>query len=1355
MLNSLPIRLLWHSFNWLTRLAIVMSAIMAVFVALLIILLRYWILPDIGQYHDRITASLSGAIGSPVTIGRIEGDWQGFQPHLNFFDVRILDEQQQPALVLPLVDSNVSWMSLLTAELRLASLEIDRPELLIRRDAQGHLFIGGVGLSKQGGDNNLADWLLRQSRIVVRNALIVWVDEQRNAPPLVLQDVNLRIESLFSHHRFALRALPPEELATPLDVRGDFRGASFDDLKDWRGQIFTQIDFTDVTAWRPWLDLPGIFCRGRGALRGWLGIEGGRVIGITADVALYDVVTKLADDVPEMRVFSLRGRAAWHEVEGGLEISTRRLAMRMQNGVELQPTDFYFLSTQQINLRPAGGVIRANLLQLDKLASLTRFLPLEAGLRLRLDAYAPRGVVSNLNAQWQGPLENPDGYKIKGRFENLAVNQVGKMPGFSGLTFDVDGNGEKGRLSINARKVIVDAPGVMREPIDFVTLTGLANWRRKGGELMIDVDNIAVANDDFAGNLYGSYQTRSGTLGVLDLTGRLTRGDVSRAARYTPLIALHQAGNDWLNGALLAGSTEDFRIRIKGNLSDFPLDGTEDVLFKIGGYAHDVVLEFDKRWPRIEKISGDFLIRGNMLEVKSPTATMAGARLKDVTVTLPDMTSQDLSLEVNGEAVAASDVFLQFIQQSPVSGYIGGVTDSMRAAGNAHLGLSLHIPLPGGHKAQAEAGMSEEPAEQAGRSRKPVKVFGTVSVQDNDIDLGGGLPVLRKTSGSLTFTESGMKAGGVQAEVLGGPAIIDVESDAGGVMHASVRGKTNFNVLRRTDPHPLLNYLHGSAAWDADISVAKKSAKVVINSDLQGISSNLPQPLAKRASEVMPLRFEKSNVLDGQDVITARLGNLLNVRLARRDEGGAMAIKRGAIYFGDQGDLSGRRKWPKKDGVWLAGTLPVLSLQGWEGLWESGGKAGEESGPSIGPSVGKPQAGLLKDAGQAAGDGMVLPIAGVNLHIEQLTGYGQNIAGLRVNAAKRGGGLAAKLSSSTLKGDVVWQPRAASTSTGSGQAASMGSGQGYDRNGKVSMHLNSLQLVKSERPASIAQPVKVTQQHLDKLPALEIAIENLQYDDKQIGRFELVGHPDGDDWRMRRLRITNPDGALMGDGIWHANNRSQVNLLLDISDAGKILERSSYPNTVKGGSGRLVANLSWGGSPNQFNYATLNGTLKLDTGKGRFLKMDPGAGKLLSILSLQSLPKRVTLDFNDVFSEGFQFDSINGNALVQDGVIDTQDFHIDGSSAKVTLKGSVDMNKETQNLRVRVLPTIGDSVSLIGVIAINPPVGIGLGIANKLFGNPLDKLVSFEYNVSGTWTDPNVAKVGKTPAKPAENNLSK
>jgi uncharacterized protein (TIGR02099 family) len=1300
MLNSLPVRLLWHSFNWLTRLAIVASAVMAVLMAVAIIVLRYWLLPDIEQHHDKITASLASAIGNPVTIGKIDGDWQGFRPHLNFSDVRILDEQKQAALVLPGINASVSWMSLLTAELRLASLEIDNPELLIRRDARGMIHIGGVAISKQSGDRDLADWLLRQSRMVVRNAHIVWLDEQRAAPPLALKNVELRIESLFSRHRFAMRAVPPGELATPLDVRGDFYGNSFEVLSEWHGQMFAQLDYTDITAWRPWLDLPKEFSRGRGALRGWLGMEGGRVAQVTADLVLRDVATKLADDVPEMALLSLRGRASWKDLPGGMEVSTRRLAMRLHNGIELQPTDFYFRTAMTSKTQSISNEIRANLLQLESLASLASFLPLDAGLRARLDAYAPRGRVSNLNAQWQGSLEKPDSYKIKGKFENLAVRQVGSLPGFSGLSVDVDGSEASGKLNIKSYQLTVDAPGVMREPLLFATLTGQAGWQRKRGELFINVDNVAIANDDLEGNLHGSYQTKAGTLGVLDLTASLTRGDIRRAARYTPLAALDKEDNDWLNGAMLAGHTEDFRVRIKGNLSDFPLDGTEDALLEIGGHARDVVVEFDKDWPRIENISGEFWIRGNKMEVKSPSATILDAHVQNLTVTIADLLSDDLPLEIKGSATGASNTFLQFIQRSPVRGYIDGFTDGMSASGNGYLDLSVHVPLLGS---------------------KPVKVSGVFRVQDNDINLGEGVPLLRKTRGELSFTESGMQASGVSAEILGGAASINVQTAAGGVVHATVKGRSNLDVLRNSESHPLLNYLYGGAAWDADISVAQKSAQVIINSSLQGIGSNLPQPFFKPADQAMPFHLEKRNVTDGQDVIVAQLDKLLSARLMRREENGAMVIKRGTINFGgenisgNQGRRSGTRRLQEqllgagatgvalrsRGGVWLSGSLPELSLQGWGDLLGAAG--GMEGG---------------------------LPIAGANLVISRVNGFGMHIDNLNIDADRRGDGLFVQLSSSALSGEVDWQPRG---------------------EGKLTARLqNLLWSGASGTTAAPTQSAKPSSVSPGSLPALQISIEDLQVENKQIGRMDLVGHPDGNDWRLRRLNIVNPDGSLAGDGVWRsgqAGAQTQVNLSLQISDAGKILARSGYPNAVKNGSGKLAANLSWAGNPGEFNYATLDGMLKLDTGKGQFLKMEPGIGKLLSILSLQALPKRITLDFADVFSDGFQFDNINGNAAIRHGVMDTQDFHIDGSSAKVTMKGSVDLNHETQNLRVVVLPTIGDSVSLLGAFAAGPVAGISSLIINKVLGDPLDKLVSFEYNVSGTWSDPKVVKVGEVPVK--------
>lgn len=337
------LRLTWRGLNHLTRMALVIAVLLTLVGGALILGLHYWILPDIERYHDDITASLTQVIGQPVTIGKIEADWRGIRPHLMLSDVRILEKNKpgMTALALQHVDGVVGWLTLLRGEVRLHSLELDQPDLLVRRDAQGALHIAGVALSEQSsGSNGLADWLLHQTYLVVRDARVTWLDEQHATPALVFNQLNLLIENRGRHHRFALRALPPTELSAQLDVRGDFSGRSFNDLNAWRGQLYTQLDYADVAAWRTWLPLPAGFTRGRGALRGWLGVAGGKVNQVTVDLALADVQAQLAEGLSPLDLHTLRGRIVWLESAQGVEVSTNQLSLRT-NDVTVPPTDFY------------------------------------------------------------------------------------------------------------------------------------------------------------------------------------------------------------------------------------------------------------------------------------------------------------------------------------------------------------------------------------------------------------------------------------------------------------------------------------------------------------------------------------------------------------------------------------------------------------------------------------------------------------------------------------------------------------------------------------------------------------------------------------------------------------------------------------------------------------------------------------------------------------------------------------------------------------------------------------------------------------------------------------------------------
>jgi len=287
--NSL--RLAWRGLNHLTRVSLAILALALAAVAIVLLGLRYWVLPDIERYHDRITDAVSQAIDQPVRIGRIVADWDGLRPRLVLQDVHILDKSDRDAdaLVLRQVKGSLAWTTLLTGKANLHSLEVEQPDLLVRRDAQGVLHVAGITLSEPAaGSDGMADWLLDQSRIVVRDARITWLDELRGAPALTFQRLNLRIQNRGRRHRFAVVAEPPAQLASRLDVRGDFVGQSFDDLPAWRGRLYTRLDYVDAAAWRPWLPLPDGL-HGRGAVRGWLGVSGGRLDQATADLRLSDV----------------------------------------------------------------------------------------------------------------------------------------------------------------------------------------------------------------------------------------------------------------------------------------------------------------------------------------------------------------------------------------------------------------------------------------------------------------------------------------------------------------------------------------------------------------------------------------------------------------------------------------------------------------------------------------------------------------------------------------------------------------------------------------------------------------------------------------------------------------------------------------------------------------------------------------------------------------------------------------------------------------------------------------------------------------------------------------------------------
>jgi uncharacterized protein YhdP len=245
---------------------------------------------------------------------------------------------------------------------------------------------------------------------------------------------------------------------------------------------------------------------------------------------------------------------------------------------------------------------------------------------------------------------------------------------------------------------------------------------------------------------------------------------------------------------------------------------------------------------------------------------------------------------------------------------------------------------------------------------------------------------------------------------------------------------------------------------------------------------------------------------------------------------------------------------------------------------------------------------------------------------------------------------------------------------------------------------------------------------------------------------ELQALPEDDDWRIEKLKLSAPDSTLQMDGVWQTwrrQPRTRVHLHLDVRDLGKLLARMGFPNTVKQGEAELDGQLSWLGSPQNLNFPTLSGQMKLEARKGQFLKIEPGIGKLLGILSLQALPQRIALDFRDVFSDGFAFDDISATVRVAQGVASSDDFSMAGSAALVSMSGETNLVDETQNLRVHVIPVVGGSVATLSALLGGPVVGLTAVIVQKILKEPLGQMIAYDYRITGTWDNPNVEKLAR------------
>jgi uncharacterized protein YhdP len=428
------------------------------------------------------------------------------------------------------------------------------------------------------------------------------------------------------------------------------------------------------------------------------------------------------------------------------------------------------------------------------------------------------------------------------------------------------------------------------------------------------------------------------------------------------------------------------------------------------------------------------------------------------------------------------------------------------------------------------------------------------------------------------------------------------------------------------------------------------------------------------------------------------------------------------------------------EGVTANVQLASFNADAWEAVLD---RAAAEPGAAPGP--------VLRGDGANPSLGYLPTVLAVRAR--ELNAEGQALHNVVVGGSREGRNWRVNVNADELNGYLEYR-----------QPAGAGAGRVYARLARLSLAAAEAREVEAllDQPAS-------------SLPALDIVVDDFELKGRKLGKLEIEAINRGPgtvareggvrEWRLNRMVLATPEAVFTASGNWAAVNaqaapagarpppppagerrRTAMKFKLEIADAGLLLARFNMRDVVRRGRGTLEGHLSWVGSPLALNHPTMTGNFHINVESGQFLKADPGLAKLLGVLSLQSLPRRLTLDFRDVFTEGFAFDFVRGDLAIEQGIASTNNLQMKGVNAAVLMEGRADIARETQDVKVLVVPEINAGTASLVATVINPAIGLGSFLAQLLLRQPLIRAATQEFHIDGTWADPRITRVNPPPA---------
>lgn len=1275
------------------------------------------------QYQQELVNRFIDFTGLSLTVGHLHGHWSKLSPVLTMEQLALYrpGEEGKAGAETVLTISNVSFQldplsSLFSGTLKVKALTINNVHCAIEEIQPGRWQLQGYPIASGGDTNfdNVIDLILSVERVALFDAELTSFYASGDDSLLTIEEVSLNRRDDF--RRLRLNAFV-DQLSGPVvavvESIGDPREQSV-----FSAQAYLNVDNVDFSALLSAAQARGVELKNAAVdSELWLDWQPGAQVSVQGFVTMpvVDIGAISGELLAPLEDVKFGFRAEktstedWHIWLPTLETNWNGEHFNFNQSQIIRSLDGLELALPAVDI----GTVSSQLLAADMLSDKAVDV---------LATMAPSGWLKNVKLQLprqpsaaksseNRPENSSPAFRLQANVENAALSAWRGAPGASGVSGYLEMTPARGLVELESKNMTLAFPGVYEQPMDFDTVIGQVGWDILPDRVLVDSSPLYLTADhgpatallDLDIPLVKTADNRP----EMTLTVGLKDTDAKYRSKFIPS-TLSRNFLDWMSVSVPSGHVVDGGFIFRGSLNK---GDSEHRTVQLYLNVDDTHLAYHPDWPILTAIEGLVEVSDLVVEVSADKAKMYELDVAATAVRVAPLKEGGLWLTVDTAAKGSATDALRVVNDSVISQMVGNVFQRWQLAGEAAATVTLGIPLAGA-VAQTDIDVAVELSGAALKIPEYRLAFDHINgpVSYNSIE--------------------GIRSPNLKAHFYQKPVVVNVLQKADKATQIDMNGRIDMRDVQAWSGQPALDFTEGETDFEATINIRPNTiSDLSIRSHLVGVAIDLPAPYGKAKKQPrdfwlrLPiaagnplLSMGMSTDIDADTDTSVAEQAELQLQLVNGSVGSGLLIL-------DQTD--DRRH--QENVLLVTGRVDSFVLEEWEEILNRY-MAAERQINSASDPLAKAAGGLQATPVDARTDeNNPLSIGVKNLRVSKFYGFSLEYENSVVNLQRRNEAWWLSASNEEVVGSITFPD---------------------DSDLPMVAKLDSL-LLKNLDSSRHADNKPLGLSSFSRLN-INVDIDRLSIDDQVYGAlaFEARGNATGVRFNhivgeIRGITLGKEEPAMIEWLNTADGEETRFQGHLKMASMGDVLENWNYERIIESESATSSLDLTWPGSPDQWQLSSSRGPLKLSVNKGRFLRTSNSASgtmKVVGIVNFTNIIRRLQLDFSDLYESGIGFDRIEGEALLGEGKLKIIDnLTVKTPSSSFYLRGNADLLEKELDMELIATLPLASNLPWIAALAGGLPTAAGIYVASLLFEDQVDRLSSAIYRVDGDWNNPDLS----------------